>query len=369
MKIIFKSRKNSKVIDKNGVNYHKLSFKMLVGVSPVRISFAGGGTDLPEYYEKREGSVVATTISQYTYVIIQERQDNTFQAFSPDFQKHYKATKFHKIEIEDGTEIASSVIKYLRYKKGINVVLCSDAPTGSGLGTSGALTVNLVNMIHNLKGIKNSKKNIAETAFKIGHDVLNWPIGKQDEYISSYGGLNFIKFKKNKIQVTPIKMEKKVTKELENNLLLFFLGATRNSSTILSQQVKNIKQKKEKTMESLEHVNELSKRMFCALKKSDIDEFGDLLDEGWNAKKRFSKGVTNNKINKIYDLALQNGAIGGKLTGAGGGGHLLFYCKSTKRKNLIKKLDSIGLKHIPFKFTNQSPQVLNLYDTIGGKTS
>jgi len=341
---------------------------MLIGISPVRISFAGGGTDLPEFYEKYEGSVVATTISQYTYVMIQERSDNAFQAFSPDFQKHYKATKFNKIEIEDGTEIASSVIKYLKYKKGINIVLCSDAPTGSGLGTSGALTVNLVNLIYNLQGLKNSKKNIAETAFKIGHDVLNWPIGKQDEYISSYGGLNFIKFKKNKIQVIPIKMEKNVTKELQNNLLLFFLGATRNSSTILSQQVKNIKEKNNKTIESLEQVNKLSKKMFRVLKKSNIDEFGDLLDEGWNAKKRFSEGVTNNKINKIYDLALQNGAVGGKLTGAGGGGHLLFYCKPTKKKNLIKKLTNIGLSHVPLKFTNQGPQVLNLYDTIGGST-
>ena len=108
--------------------------------------------------------------------------------------------------------------------------------------------------------------------------------------------------------------------------------------------------------------------MFRILKKSNIDEFGDLLDEGWNAKKRFSEGVTNNKINKIYDLALQNGAVGGKLTGAGGGGHLLFYCKPTKKKNLIKKLTNIGLSHVPCKFTNQGPQVLNLYDTIGGST-
>ena len=342
---------------------------MLVGISPVRISFAGGGTDFPEFYEKYEGSIVATTISQYTYVIVQERKDNIFQAFSPDFQKHYKAPKFHRIEIEDGTEIASSVIKYLQYKKGINIVLSSDAPTGSGLGTSGALTVNLVNIIYNLKDLKISKKNIAETAFKIGHDILNWPIGKQDEYISSYGGLNFIKFKKNKIQVTPIKMKKNVTEELQNNLVLFFLGATRNSSTILSQQVKNIKQKKDKTMESLDYVNKLSKKMFRTLKKSDIDGFGDLLDEGWNAKKKFSEGVTNNKINKIYDLALQNGAIGGKLTGAGGGGHLLFYCKPTKKKNLIKKLTNVGLSHVHFNFTNQGPQVLNLYDVIGGNTS
>lgn len=359
----------SQVIDKNKTNYCKLSFSMLIGISPVRISFVGGGTDLPEFYEKYQGSVVATTINQYTYAIIQERRDDSFQAFSPDFQKHYKATKFHKIKIEEGTEIASSVIKYLRYKKGVNITLCSDTPTGSGLGTSGALTVNLVNLMYNLKGLKNSKKNVAETAFKIGHDILNWPIGKQDEYTSCYGGLNFIKFTKNKIQVTPIKMKKNTKKELENNLVLFFLGAARNSSTILSQQVKNIKQKKDEALESLELVNELAKKMHYVLKKSNIETFGHLLDEGWNAKKRFSKGVTNDRINKIYDLALQNGAIGGKLTGAGGGGHLLFYCKPTKKNNLIKKLTKIGLSYVPFKFTNQGPQILNLYDVIGGNAS
>ena len=128
-------------------------------------------------------------------------------------------------------------------------------------------------------------------------------------------------------------------------------------------------QKKDEALESLELVNELAKKMHYVLKKSNIETFGHLLDEGWNAKKRFSKGVTNDRINKIYDLALQNGAIGGKLTGAGGGGHLLFYCKPTKKNNLIKKLTKIGLSYVPFKFTNQGPQILNLYDVIGGNAS
>ena len=169
---------------------------MLIGTCPVRISFAGGGTDMPEYYESYGGNVISTTIDQFTYSIIQTRKDNSFQFFSPDFQKHYKPTVFNKIAIEDGTEISSSVIKYLKYKKGLNVILFSDVPAGSGLGASSSLAVNLVNIINYLKKEKWNKQKIAETAYYIGRKILHWPIGKQDEYVASFGGFNYIQFKK-----------------------------------------------------------------------------------------------------------------------------------------------------------------------------
>jgi len=172
------------------------------------LSFAGGGTDLPEYYNKFGGNVIATTINKFTYTIIHPRWDKWFQAFSPDVQKHYTASKYEKIEIEDGTEITSSVIKYMKFKSGINVIICSDVPAGSGLGSSSSLAVNLVNTISYLKGKKPSKKEIAETAFDIGRKVLHWPIGKQDEYISAFGGFNYIKFEKDNVLVRSIKLKK-----------------------------------------------------------------------------------------------------------------------------------------------------------------
>ena len=332
---------------------------MLIGISPVRISFAGGGTDFPEFYDNFEGHVISSTVNLFTYSVIQSRIDKSFQAFSPDFQKHYTPTAFNKISIEDGTEISASVIKYLKYKKGLNVILFSDVAPGSGLGASGSLAVNLVNIINYLKKEKQSKANTAETAYDIGRKTLHWSIGKQDEYIASFGGFNFISFKKNKISVQPIKLKQSSKKELEENLLLFFLGNTRNSSKILTEQIKNIKNKKSETLESLSHAKNLALDMNNSLKKSDLSNFGNLLHEGWIAKKCFSSHVTNQKIDKIYEKALKSGALGGKLTGAGGGGHMLFYCEKNKQKTLINSMKKIGINEIEFNFYKNGPKVID----------
>jgi D-glycero-alpha-D-manno-heptose-7-phosphate kinase len=337
---------------------------MIIGITPVRISFAGGGTDMPEFYEKYGGRVLSTTINRFTYVIIGDRSDNAFQAFSPDFQKHYKPTKFEHIEIEDGVEIAASIIKYLKYKKGTNVILFSDAPGGSGLGSSSSLAVNLVNTISNIMGKKIDRRKNAETAFKIERDILHWPIGKQDEYSSSFGGMNFFKFYKNKVVVEPVKLSKSSNSELEKNLLLFFVGKTRNSSDILHEQIQLIKNQNPKTINSLNQVKDIAEKLYDSLKKSDISKFGEVLDEGWEAKKKFTQGVSNETIDRIYKSAKKEGAIGGKLTGAGGGGHMLLYCESRKQKRVIKKMEKVGLKEVKFKFFKEGPTILNLYDYL-----
>ncbi len=333
---------------------------MLIGLTPVRLSFAGGGTDLPEFYEKYGGSVVATTINQFTYTIIHPRFDKLFQAFSPDFQKHYTASKYDKIEIQDGTEIASSVIKYMKFKTGINVILCSDVPAGSGLGSSSSLAVNLVNVISHLKGEYISKTELAEKAFNVGRKILHWPIGKQDEYISAFGGFNIVNFKKDKVTVSPINLSKSTNNELQNNLVLFREGNTRNSSTILTTQIDMIKNKNVNTLNSLLTVKDLASIMYDSLKQSDITKFGELLHQGWLAKKKFAKNVSNSRIDKIYDAALKNGAVGGKLTGAGGGGHMLFYCEKPNQKKLEKKLKTLGLERVKFSFYEHGPKIIQI---------
>lgn len=330
---------------------------MFVGITPVRISFAGGGTDMPEYYEKFAGSVVSTSISKFTYSIIQFRQDNLFQFFSPDFQKHYKPTEFSKIEHQKGTEMISSVIKNLNFKKGTNIMIFSDVPAGSGLGGSSSLMVNLVKTISTINRDNLSKEEVAEKSFYIARKILKWPVGKQDEYISSHGGFKFINFSKEKIRVNQIKIKKRSLIELQQNLLLFFIGNTRNSSPILIKQIENIKNMQKDTLSSLHHVNNLSQEMYRALNKSDISKFGELLHKGWILKKKFTKNVTNKRIDKIYDVALKNGAIGGKITGAGCGGHMLFYCEIKKQNSLLKKMESLGLKKINFNFYNQGPKI------------
>jgi len=335
---------------------------MLIGISPIRISFAGGGTDLPEYYEKFGGNVVTSAISRFTYVIIQNRVDNSFQAFSPDFGSHHKPSKFNKIEHLTGTEIATSAIKYFKYDKGINIIIFSDVPGGSGLGASSSLMVNTVKMLSTLTKKNFTNEKIAETAFHISRKFLHWPVGKQDEYISSFGGFNFIEFNKEKTKVTPIKMKKKSVLELQNNLLLFFIGHTRDSSKILVNQIDRIEKNNAETIDSLHYVQNLAKDMKNSLQKSDLTQFGMLLHNGWNMKKKFTKNVTTDHIDKIYDIALKNGVIGGKLTGAGGGGHMLFYCEQPKQKKVIKEMSKLGIKKIDFKFHSDGAKIMDTYN-------
>ena len=335
---------------------------MLVGMAPLRISFSGGGTDMPEYYEKYGGCVVTTNINRFTYVIINPRHDNSFQAFSSDFETHQETTSYETLEPKHGTEIAVTVVKQLNYRTGGDFLICSDVRPGSGLGASSTLAVNYINTISTLKGESWSKERIAETAFNIERNILNHPIGKQDDYISSFGGFNFIKFEKEKIEVMPINLNKQLLSEFEQNLLLFFVGNTRNSATILSKQLDNIKQNDKQTIDSLHSVKLLAEELYSYLKKSDITKIGEVLHKGWLAKKKFAEGVSNDQIDKIYDAALKSGAVGGKLTGAGGGGHMLLYCETTKQKAVIEKMESLGLTNVPLKFHSSGPKVLNLYD-------
>ncbi len=332
---------------------------------PVRISFSGGGTDMPEYYNEFGGNVVTSTINHFTYVILNLRNDDLIQAFSSDFQIHNTSAILENLELKPGTEIPIAVLKHLNFKTGATVMVCSDVPPSSGLGGSSSLTVNFVKTLSTLQKLKWDSEKIAETSFHIERNVLQHPIGKQDDYIASFGGFNFIRFTNEQVYVEPIKINKSTFDELQENLLLFFIGDTRKNADILSNQLDNIKQRRTETIESLNYVKGLAEEMNSSLKQSDITLFGELLHKGWLAKKKFTKGVSNENVNKIYDTALENGASGGKLTGAGGGGHMLFYCEKPKHDRFIQKMEDIGLKHIRFKFNNDGPKVLNLYDYSG----
>ena len=335
---------------------------MYIGTSPVRISLAGGGTDMPEYYEKYGGNVVSSTISLFTYLMLKPRNDDSFQAFSTDFAIHQSKTTYKKLKAKTGTEIAVSVIKYLNFKNGTDFVIGSDVQPGSGLGASSSLTVNFMNTISKLQKKNFSKKQIAEKSFFVERNLLLHPIGKQDDYIASYGGLNYIKFSKNNITVTPIQLKKSKSEELQNNLLLFFIGTTRKSATVLSKQLKKTKNLDPLTLNSLHKVNALAKDLFKALKRSDLTNIGEILNEGWMEKKNFTKEVSNPRIDKIYSNAIKKGAIGGKLTGAGAGGHMLFYCEPNKQRSVRNEMKRLGLKHVDFNFYPNGAKVLNLYN-------
>ena len=339
---------------------------MLLGLSPVRISFAGGGTDMPEYYEKFGGIVISSTINHFSYVIVNKRKDDKLQIFSPDFETHNTPVKINNISSKSGMELPIAVLKFLKYKKGLNLILSSDVPPKSGLGSSSSIAVNLVNVMYHLKGSKVSKSDIAETSHKIERNYLKWPMGKQDEYITAFGGFKKIEFSKEKIKVSSIKMKQKTLKELNENLMLFFIGS-RTITSILTNQISNIKNKESATLDSLGNVKELAFKLYDNIKKSNLTGFGELLNENWKFKKKFSKNVSNSKIDKLYQAAINSGAIGGKLTGAGGGGHLLLYCEKSKQPKIIEKMKQFKINEIKFSFYNDGAKILNLYDYAGAK--
>lgn len=330
-------------------------------MAPVRISFAGGGTDMPEYFEKHGGGVITTSINHFTYAIIGARRDKSFQALSLDYDTHQK-TDYDSLEPQHGTEIAVSVIKHLNYEEGANYLIGSDVQPGSGLGASSSLAVNLIKTISTLKGEKWSKEKVAETAFHIGRNILNWPIGKQDEYISSFGGFNFIKFEKDKITVCPIGLSNSALQELEGCLLLFLIGHPKDHYQILAEQLRKTKENSTEMNDALHSVRDLAEELYRSLNNSNITAVGEILHKGWLAKKKFVKNVSNEQIDKVYEAALREGATGGKITGAGGGGHMLFYCEKPKQLNLIKKMEEMGLKRVRFNFQSEGAKVINLYD-------
>jgi D-glycero-alpha-D-manno-heptose-7-phosphate kinase len=339
---------------------------MYVGISPVRISFAGGGTDMPEYYLKHKGIVITSAINHFTYVTIHKRNDKMIQIFSPDFQTHTHPINLEKLQAEKGTELPIAIIKYLKYNKGLNLTLSSDVPPQSGLGSSSSLAVNLVNVISNLKNKKKTKTELAETSHYIEKNILHWPMGIQDEYIASFGGFKKIEFEAGKKKVTTVKINQKTSKELQENLLLFFIGSRQNTK-ILPTQLNNIRNNEEKTLESLELAKELAHTMYEQLKNSDLTGFGKLLNDGWFAKKQFSKNVTNEKIDRIYEKAIKSGALGGKLTGAGGGGHLLLYCEKSKQSKVLNEMTKLKIKQVKFNFETEGAKVLNLYNYANSK--
>ena len=311
---------------------------MIIGRSPLRISFSGGGTDLEEYHSKHKGYSISATINKFTYVIARTRKDNRFQGFSPDFASHLSPQNYNKLKTLQGHEIILSCLKEMKFKKGIDMFFCSDVSPGSGLGASSALTVNMVNVILHLQNKTWSKNAIASKAYRIGHDILKWGIGKQDEYSSVFAGINFFKYFKKKVSIEPIILRKSTMQELQNNSLLLYLGDRKTSSDILNTQLGNIKKENPTTMRALENVKDLTLEMQNALKHNDLVRFSNIIKKGWEEKKKFARGISNKRIDDICNKAYACGANALKVTGAGGGGHLFVYAEKSKHSHIINEL-------------------------------
>ena len=333
---------------------------MLIGISPLRIGFAGGGTDLEEYHEKYVGQTISATINKFTYVFARLRNDNKLQSLSPDFASYLPPKTYSKIALEQGHEIILSCLKEMKFSKGIDIFFCSDVSPGSGLGASGAMTCNIVEVLLKLQNKKLSKKTIALKAYGIGHDVLKWKIGKQDEFGATFGGFNLCTWNKKKVNVKQLSLNKNFLKELGQNSMLFNVGFRGHSSKLLGKQVANIKKSSKGPLEALHRQKEIALEITDALKRKDLTGFTELIKEGWEQKKNYANGITNKNIENISKIAFSNGASALKVTGAGGGGHMYLIAKPSRHKTIEKSLQKIGVKKVPFSFTDQGTRQIEL---------
>jgi D-glycero-alpha-D-manno-heptose-7-phosphate kinase len=324
---------------------------MIIARSPLRITLGGGGTDLPSYYREHEGFLIAAAIDRYVYITLH----TTFV--------DYLIVKYSKLEsVKSVDEIQHPIIrealKLLDVAcKRLEIASMADIPAGTGLGSSGSFTTALLRALHAYQKNIVSPHIIAEQACHIELDRLGEPIGRQDQFIAAYGGLTCFRFNKNdKVDVWPAPVSAETLHNLEDGLVMFFTGMSRSASTILKDQDDRSKAKDFSITDNLHYVKDLGLRSLKALETGDLHKFGLLMDEHWQHKKKRSGAMSSPEIDKWYELALLNGAVGGKLIGAGGGGFLLFYTEDKKR--VRHALREAGLEEVRLRFDFEGTKTL-----------
>lgn len=333
---------------------------MLIVRSPVRISFAGGGTDLPAYYQQFGGAVLSAAINKYFYTILGKRTDGRIQVISSDLRIFENWADIAAMEVKgSGLEIPLATLKHLGCRISVDLFLASEIPPGTGLGSSASVCVNILKTLTSYLQEPMSKYELAEQAFQIAHHTLGRHVGKQDEYAAAFGGLNFITFERDgSVQVQPLDLDTQIMSELQSNLKLFFTGSSHHSWSILEEQDQFTRKGTGSTLEALHEVRALAERMRDTLVKGNLSGFGALLDEAWHAKKQFSSRISNSRIDQLYSLARQNGASGGKITGAGGGGFLLLYCEPACQEAVRSAMATEGIHEMTLGFDFQGARAI-----------
>lgn len=331
---------------------------MLITRAPVRISFAGGGTDLPAYYSRYGGAVVSTSIDKYFYVFLNVSAADAIQITSSDYRTFYRHDADTPMMFDGDLSLPRAIFNHFGLTRGVSMFLASEIPPGTGLGSSSTVAVAIIKAVTTARGMFLSKQQIAELACQIEIEKMSEPIGKQDQYASAFGGLNLIQFSNDGVAVEPLILAPETRRQLEKNIMLFFTGATRQASAILSEQKKSAEQNDAQVLAAHHAVKAMAFEAKEKLERGDLASFGKMLDTAWQNKKKFAKGISNPLIDECYTLALGNGALGGKVTGAGGGGFLMIYCDAACQSQVTQALESKGLKRMDFRFETEGARVL-----------
>jgi len=321
---------------------------MIIVKSPLRVTLGGGGTDLPSYYNFYKGFVISAAIDKYIYVAVN-------QSFRSKISLKY--SKVEDVDTVDQVEhpVIREALKLLNISGSVDIDTISDIPQGTGMGSSGSFTTALLMALHTFKRETITKRELAEEAFHIEHDILGQHCGKQDQYIAAIGGITRFEFERNGAGYSPVNMSREMLANLEDGLLLFFTGYSRSASDILADQDVKSQSNNLEMLKNLHYTKQLGYKSLEALEAGNLRAFGNLLHEHWMHKRDRSGGMTNQHINELYELGRANGAIGGKLVGAGGGGFLMFYTEDKAR--LRRAMYEVGLREVRIRFDFEGTSV------------
>lgn len=322
---------------------------MIITQTPLRISFAGGGTDFHQFYRKDGGCVVSSAIDKYIYVIIKERFDSKIRV---GYSKTEMVDSIDQIE----HELVRECLRKTGITRGVEISTMADIPSeGSGLGSSSSVTVGLLNAMYAYQGELKTADVLAEQACEIEIDVLGKPIGKQDQYIAAYGNLRLIEFRPSgRVDVEPVALDPEKKRRLSECLMLFFTGITRSADGILAEQKKNIEDRRP----ILERMRGQAHELHKGLVNGTVDILGEIMHQGWLDKRQLAAKISSDGIDRMYQSALDMGALGGKIAGAGGGGFLLLYCPPERQEALRTPLRRAGLKELPFSLERDGTKVI-----------
>jgi len=324
---------------------------MIITRSPLRITLGGGGTDLPSYYRHYGGFLIAAAIDRYVYVTV-------LRPFTPGiFLKYSKLEQVEQVDQVNHPIIREALRMMKLNTPQIEITTLADIPAGTGLGSSGSFTTALLKALYAHRRRLIHPGDLAELACDLEINKLGEPIGKQDQYIAAFGGVTAFRYQPDdRVEAHPLQINMDTLFDLEDNLLLFFTGFSRSAGAILQDQNTRTRQSDQEMLNNLHYVKELGFRSQTALEQGKTDEFGEILHEHWEHKKKRSGGMSNSQINEWYDLARAQGALGGKLVGAGGGGFLLFYTR--ERRKLRQAMAKAGLEEVRFRFDFEGTKIL-----------
>jgi len=331
---------------------------MLIARAPVRVSLAGGGTDLEAYYSRFGGAVVSITIDKYFYVLVSHSSGDHVQVSSSDYRTFFRHGAESPPLWDGDLRLPKAIIQHFGVRSGYSIFLASQVPPGTGLGSSSTVAVALIKAMAVLSGQHLSRQEIAELACEIEINRLGMPIGKQDQYAATFGGLNYIEFRREGVSVERLAVSEDVEVQLQRRLMLFFTGLAHDSATILGEQRRNTEQEYGTTLDALHRIKEIAIETRARLLTGDLHGLGSLLHRSWTAKRSLARGVSDPVIDGWYELARAAGAGGGKLVGSGGGGFLLLFCEPERQDAVSAVLDGAGLIRMDFDFESSGAMVI-----------